>query len=58
MIISFQSYGATGVPLRFEGTLPLGILGNLHAEIRLTKYRGTPAGFAPKAAAAGAETAR
>jgi hypothetical protein len=49
---------STGVPLRFEGTLPLGILGNLHAEIRLTKYRGTPAGFAPKAAAAAAEAAR
>jgi hypothetical protein len=38
----------TGVPLRFEGTLPLGILGNLHAEISLVKYRGTPLEFAPK----------
>lgn len=49
---------STGVPLRFEGTVPLGILGDLHAEIRLTKYRGTPAGFAPKIPPAASDATR
>lgn len=49
---------STGVPLRFEGTVPLGILGDLHAEIRLVKYRGTPAGFAPKGTPAAGGSAR
>ncbi|TAJ03115.1 MAG: DUF3108 domain-containing protein [Planctomycetota bacterium] len=49
---------STGVPLRFDGIVPLGILGDLRAEIRLVKYRGTPAAFAPKAAPAQNEAAR
>jgi Protein of unknown function (DUF3108) len=43
---------STGVPLVFEGNIPLGLLGNLQADIRLAKFRGTPPKFGPRPAPA------
>jgi len=41
---------STGVPLVFEGNIPLGLLGDLKADIRLVRYRGTPPKFGPRPA--------
>ena len=38
----------TGVPVLIEGDVPVGDIVDLHAQIRLAKFRGTPPGFGPK----------